>query len=189
MRTSALLRIRTSTWLLAVASVVPATAAAQIDIPRWSAVGDAAVLQAGTYRMVGLAGQSVVGTVSAGPYTLTGGFLAPHGTTLVGVDEGRDPTPGGGITQFQLETPRPNPFSRRTQLAFALPEPADVTLEIYDVGGARLRTLVTGRLPAGRYGYEWDATDADGRNVHSGVYLLHARLGSLVRSEKLVVLR
>src|SRR5574341_1820365 len=55
----------------------------------------------------------------------------------------------------RLAAPRPNPFATRTALHFVLAREGDVALEVYDVRGARVRTLATGRWPAGPHAIAW----------------------------------
>jgi flagellar hook assembly protein FlgD len=59
----------------------------------------------------------------------------------------------------------PNPFNGSTTIRYSLPEPSYVTIEIYDILGLKVETLVQGIQPAGRHQIVWDAGDAS-----SGVY-------------------
>ncbi len=65
----------------------------------------------------------------------------------------------------------PNPFNPATQIRFALPAEAAVSLRVYDVAGRLVRTLVGGRLPAGEHAAYWDGRDDGGRSSASGTYL------------------
>ncbi|MBK6733382.1 MAG: T9SS type A sorting domain-containing protein [bacterium] len=69
----------------------------------------------------------------------------------------------------------PNPFNPRTTLRFSLSRPGEVTLDVYDLSGRRLRTLVSGSLPAGEHVAEWDGCDERGLAAASGVYLMQLR--------------
>ena len=77
--------------------------------------------------------------------------------------------PGGPLT-FALEAPQPNPASGMVHLAFTLPAPAPVKLAIYDVRGARVRTLVDGPLAAGRHARAWDGRDDAGAPLRAGMF-------------------
>jgi FlgD Ig-like domain len=66
----------------------------------------------------------------------------------------------------------PNPFTRQTTLVYEAGEGGTVRLEIYNVLGERLRTLVDGVGPPGRHTQVWDATDDAGRAVASGLYFI-----------------
>lgn len=50
-----------------------------------------------------------------------------------------------------------------------------MTLDVYDLSGRRLRTLVSGSLPAGEHVAEWDGCDERGLAAASGVYLMQLR--------------
>lgn len=71
----------------------------------------------------------------------------------------------------QLHGAVPNPFNPATEIRFALPAEAAVSLRIYDVAGRLVRTLVGGRLPAGEHAASWDGRDEGGRGSASGTYL------------------
>lgn len=91
--------------------------------------------------------------------------------------------------RFALHQNRPNPFARRTAIAFDLPRGEAVTLEVFDAGGRRVRTLSSGWRPAGSHRVEWDQRDRHGSLVRAGVYLYRLRsAGSGVVERKLVVL-
>jgi hypothetical protein len=64
----------------------------------------------------------------------------------------------------------PNPFGASTTLHFTLAASGPVELAIYDVRGARVRTLVDGDQPAGAHAVTWDGRGDDGREAGPGVY-------------------
>jgi hypothetical protein len=76
----------------------------------------------------------------------------------------------------------PNPFNPETWIPFSLAAESDVTVRIYDTTGARIRTLVLGKRPAGEHAKRGDAAYWDGRNERgesaaSGVYFVELRAG------------
>ena len=79
--------------------------------------------------------------------------------------------PGPLPPSFHLEPSFPNPFNPSTTIAYALPEPAFVTLGVYDALGRSVRTLVREAEPARRHAVQWNGQDDTGRRVPSGVYL------------------
>lgn len=87
----------------------------------------------------------------------------------------------GGI---RLEGARPNPFGERTQIAYTLPRPAMVRLEIFDVSGRRIAVLDAGRRDAGRHIVPWSP-----RGAASGVYFCHLRAGGETRTSKLILVQ
>jgi uncharacterized repeat protein (TIGR01451 family) len=64
----------------------------------------------------------------------------------------------------------PNPFRRATTLRWALPAAAAVRLDVFDLGGRRVRSLVSGASPAGRHATAWDGADDDGKRLGAGIY-------------------
>ena len=81
---------------------------------------------------------------------------------------------------FALGQNYPNPFNPSTIIPYELAEAAHVRLEIFNLLGQRLATLVDGTRPAGSHTAMWDAKDAAGRAVGAGVYIY--RMGSEGRS-------
>ena len=72
---------------------------------------------------------------------------------------------------FALGQNYPNPFNPSTIIPYELAEAAQVRLEIFNLLGQRLATLVDGTRPAGSHTAMWDATDAAGRAVGAGIYI------------------
>ena len=86
---------------------------------------------------------------------------------------------------YALEQNYPNPFNPSTVIEFSLPEDVNnIQLTIYDVLGQRITQLVNTSLQAGRYSYQWDAT-----NVATGMYIYELRTGKFVSTKKMVLLR
>ncbi len=83
----------------------------------------------------------------------------------------------------------PNPFNPRTSLAFTLATDATAKLAVHDVRGARVRTLVSGPLPAGRHEAVWDGRDDEGRVLPSGTYVARLEAAGTTSTEKLVLLK
>ena len=73
--------------------------------------------------------------------------------------------------RFELGSNYPNPFNPSTLIPYQLPARMDVRLEVFNLLGQRIATLVNGEQPAGSHTAEWDATDAAGQAVGAGVYL------------------
>ena len=62
----------------------------------------------------------------------------------------------------------------------------DVAIEVYDLRGARVRTLTRGRLEAGRHSATWDGRDEAGHRAPAGVYLVRMSAGAYHGQQKLV---
>ncbi|MDH3215894.1 MAG: M6 family metalloprotease domain-containing protein [Candidatus Krumholzibacteria bacterium] len=83
----------------------------------------------------------------------------------------------------------PNPFNPITTISFSLPNESFVSLNIYDVNGRLVTTLVDEVRAQGPHQEPWDGTNARGDRVTSGVYFYNLRTGGTVLSRKLVLLR
>ena len=83
----------------------------------------------------------------------------------------------------------PNPFNPRTTLRLELAQAGHVRWRIYDARGRAVRTLLDGRLDAGRYVQSWDGADASGRRVSSGVYYAVVESPGGLARQKLVLMR
>jgi flagellar hook assembly protein FlgD len=91
---------------------------------------------------------------------------------------------------FLLHQNYPNPFNPGTQITFALPRAGVVTLQVYDLQGREVKTLVNQRRAAGTHTVRWDGTDEAGNPVASGVYLYRLHVGNnFVQTRKMVLLK
>ncbi|HCV43425.1 MAG TPA: hypothetical protein DGH68_08060, partial [Bacteroidetes bacterium] len=84
-------------------------------------------------------------------------------------------------TGFTLSQPYPNPFNGETQLSFSLSGTSRVHLEVYDVVGRLIATVVDGQCGPGRYTVSWEPGTAS-----SGVYFATLRASSLTIQKKLL---
>ena len=73
--------------------------------------------------------------------------------------------------RFHLGANYPNPFNPSTLIPYQLPASMHVRLEVFNILGQRVATLVDLEQPAGFHTASWDATDAAGEAVGTGVYL------------------
>jgi hypothetical protein len=98
---------------------------------------------------------------------------------------------GGLPPQHFLLQSHPNPFhispNQTTTISFALSEPAPVKLEIFNLLGQRVITLVDKNLPSGEQKFSWNGRDHRGAAVPTGVYLYRLETERQVSTRKLVV--
>ena len=78
---------------------------------------------------------------------------------------------------YALRNNYPNPFNPETTLKYDLPEAGDVKLEVYNMLGQVVRTLVNEHKTAGRYAVQWDATNDHGQSMSSGIYFYRVQVG------------
>lgn len=74
-------------------------------------------------------------------------------------------------------------------IAFDLARAGTVRLEVYDLGGRRVRTLVSGPLPAQRHRVAWDGLGDDGRSLPSGAYLYRLDTGLQVQTQRMMLVK
>jgi hypothetical protein len=90
---------------------------------------------------------------------------------------------------FSLAQNYPNPFGLTTVIKYALPVDCQVKLEIFNLAGRKVVTLVDERQKAGNKIIKWDSRNQRGEGVASGVYFYRLRTDGFVKTRKLVLLR
>ena len=136
----------------------------------------------------------VVGYLPAGNYAL---FVAPFfGTPFVIADSlhyratlyhgvaGADDQNPEIADHFALYSNYPNPFNPETQIRFALPHAADVTLSVYDITGRLVTQLAQGHYDAGEH-----SATFDGARLPSGIYFARLTAGEFNATQKMVLLK
>ena len=83
----------------------------------------------------------------------------------------------------------PNPFNSSTQISYRLADAGPVRLEVYNVLGQRVRTLVDETQKAGFYQVHWDSRDQRGSEVAAGVYITRLQYPGGVQTRRLLYLR
>lgn len=93
--------------------------------------------------------------------------------------------------QLSLGQNYPNPFNPRTRIQIGIPAKYNnpVSLKIYNVNGQLVRTVFTGRRPAGYHTFDWDGTDERGTSVASGIYFARFVSGQTQLTRKMVLLK
>ncbi|MCI0515125.1 T9SS type A sorting domain-containing protein, partial [candidate division KSB1 bacterium] len=89
---------------------------------------------------------------------------------------------------FKLFQNYPNPFNPETVIRYQLPNPAKVTLKIYNLMGQEIRTLITEQKAAGYFTAYWDGKDDLSREVPSGVYIYRLQAKHFVSIKKMILL-
>ena len=99
----------------------------------------------------------------------------------IGVAPGKLST---GIVRFSR-----NPFRSKTELSFVLAEPGPVRVDVFDLRGRRVRTLIDETRRAGVHRVGWSGRDANGAEVASGVYLVRLQTPRVVESTAITRVR
>jgi hypothetical protein len=92
-------------------------------------------------------------------------------------------------TQVLLHENYPNPFNPSTSLSFSLPKQMPVRLDIFNVKGQLVNTLVNSPLPAGDHTVVWNGLDSGKRSVSSGVYYYRIKTTRGEQTRKLLLLK
>ncbi len=90
---------------------------------------------------------------------------------------------------FLLKNNYPNPFNASTTLSFNLKKNAEISLDIFTVGGEHVITIINGKLPVGEHRYIWDGKNKMGNEVASGIYIFSLKNNSFISSNKMILLR
>ena len=166
--------MKTVLWLLALLGLVQAGAAEQLMVAGQVRLSDGqpvAGAQVALFDLTDLRAGAVARatTDAAGAFALSGG-----GRTL----------PDG----FALGPNYPNPFNPSTLIPYQLPGATQVRLEVFNVLGQRVTTLVDGERSAGFHTAVWDATNAAGQAVGAGVYFYRLSSRDALLTRKMVLL-
>ncbi|MGQ9806619.1 MAG: T9SS type A sorting domain-containing protein [Chlorobiales bacterium] len=86
--------------------------------------------------------------------------------------------------EYALDQNYPNPFNPVTTIQFSLEKAGKTTLEIYNVLGQKVATLVNGELSAGAHRYQWNAS-----GMASGIYFYRLRSDNFVATKKMVLVK
>ncbi len=103
---------------------------------------------------------------------------------VVGVAELAGSPPG-----FEMYPNYPNPFNPSTTIRYELSEQTSVALEVYDVSGGLVASLVNEDQAAGKYQVQWSGTDNYGGRVNAGLYFCRIRAGEYSKSMKMILLQ
>jgi hypothetical protein len=97
-----------------------------------------------------------------------------------------DPPP---TMAFALRQNDPNPFNPRTTIRFEMKLPAHALLQVFDVAGRLVTTLVNEERSSGTQEVIWQGKDSNGKQVATGVYLYKLRTADFVETRRMVLLK
>ena len=92
-------------------------------------------------------------------------------------------------TVYHLAQNYPNPFNPTTEIAYSLPKDGKVTLEIFNLLGQKVITLVDCEQESNSYSVSWNGQNESGVKVTSGVYLYRLNVNNFVQTRKMVLLK
>ncbi|MBM4403543.1 MAG: T9SS type A sorting domain-containing protein [Candidatus Cloacimonetes bacterium] len=89
----------------------------------------------------------------------------------------------------RLDANYPNPFNPETTISFGIRHSGAVRINVYNIKGQLVRTLVDANLNAGNHRVVWSGTDNSGRIVSSGVYLYRMETAGYTKTQKMMLLK
>ena len=94
------------------------------------------------------------------------------------------------LTPYSLRN-FPNPFNPSTTISFSLTakDAKNAKLEIYNLKGQKVKTLVNEELAAGKHSVVWNGTDDSDKSVSSGIYFYKMRAGSYTSTKKMILMK
>ncbi|MFQ3607849.1 MAG: T9SS type A sorting domain-containing protein [Chloroherpetonaceae bacterium] len=107
-------------------------------------------------------------------------FFVDNGTPL----SASEPASASRPKEFKLEQNYPNPFNPTTTIQFAVPSVSDVKLEVFNILGQKVASLVNRRMEAGLHTVNFNAV-----NLSSGVYFYRLQSGSFVQTKKMMLVK
>ena len=102
----------------------------------------------------------------------------------VGTDEGNEiPKPSINLANY------PNPFNPETTISYSIKESGPVRLQVFNIRGQLVRTLIDERVEKGEHRVQWHGDDREGKPVSSGVYLYRIQAGDVHDTRKMLLMK
>jgi hypothetical protein len=92
-------------------------------------------------------------------------------------------------TEFALDQNYPNPFNPSTTIRFSVPHESKVSLVVYDMTGAVVKTILNENLSAGNKEVTWDGTNSNGAKVATGMYIYRLAADNFSSTRKMLMLK
>jgi hypothetical protein len=137
------------------------------------------------YAANGSLGQpTAIGAGTTGSYVHLAGFWYTYVCASI-------LTAAPGVVPFvnRLDQNHPNPFNPRTTISFELATKDRVRLDVFDLRGKWVCTLVNDDLPQGHHDVLWSGLDDRGRSLSSNLYLYRLEIGHFVATRKMLLLK
>lgn len=83
----------------------------------------------------------------------------------------------------------PNPFNPETLISYNVKTEAPVSIEVYNLKGQKVKSLVNGKAKSGNHSISWNGTDDNGKKVTSGVYFYRMTSGKYTSSRKMILMK
>ena len=91
--------------------------------------------------------------------------------------------------EYILDQNYPNPFNPNTMISFSVPSTGHVMVNIYDITGRLITTLVDKNLSSGYHEVSWDGTDTFNSTISAGLYIYSLRAEGVALTRKMVLMK
>lgn len=159
-------------------TIIVASTSQAYQIDRF-VIGSGGGSSSGSHSVVGTIGQPAIGVSSNAVNVLESGFWYTPGWIITGV-----PDEGAGKAVFGLEQNSPNPFNPVTTVRYSVAARADVRIDLYNVAGRCVGTIVNEEKDPGAYAVTFDA-----RGLSSGIYFYRMTAGDFSDTRKMLLLK
>ncbi|MCK4652915.1 MAG: T9SS type A sorting domain-containing protein, partial [Candidatus Cloacimonetes bacterium] len=112
-------------------------------------------------------------------------YIVPVFLTVIGTNADENLIP----MVTELNGNYPNPFNPETTIKYSLKEESQVKLEIFNIKGQKVRTLIDTEQDAGYYQVLWNGKDNSEKSVSSGIYFYRFKAGKYTKTEKMLLLK
>jgi len=93
------------------------------------------------------------------------------------------------VTATALKGNYPNPFNPTTTIAFDLKQDDQVMIDIFNVKGQKVRTLINDFMKKGQHSVQWNGKDDQGKMAGSGIYFYSMRSGKYTSTRKMILMK
>jgi hypothetical protein len=142
--------------------------------------GGQTITDSSDYQLLGTAGQSLIGQSENTVHIAKTGFWYISGDILSGMQNPFDNLP----KKFELHQNYPNPFNPATTIKYDLPYPAKVRIDVYNILGQRVLTLVDDNKPAGFHSIQLNAYQ-----LASGMYFYTIKADQFVKIKRMLLVK
>ncbi len=108
----------------------------------------------------------------------------PSGATISAIKN-----QGQGAVDYELLRCYPNPFNSQVIIEFTIPKSRFTKVNILNIKGQKIKTLLASVAPTGRHVLHWAGDDNQGRSVSSGVYICRMQSGKNIVSQKISLIK
>jgi hypothetical protein len=92
-------------------------------------------------------------------------------------------------TITKLNNNYPNPFNPETTISFSLKEASNVQIEIFDIKGRKVKTLINKEYNHGNHTITWNAKDDKGKELSSGMYFYRMKTNTKIETKKMLLIK